>query len=335
MPVRFAFLLLAALALGCGGSDTPTSPSNPGGGGGGGGGAVAAPTIACPANLSAGTTTTTAQVAYPAPTVSGGSPPVAIACTPSSGATFQLGSTTVGCTATDALNRQAACAFTVNVTRIPTLQRTTFLAFGDSTTAGEVSAPTAGGTTIEGFPSFKLVLVPSASYPTQLQALLRTRYFTQQSAITVTNSGVPGELATTGARRFPGVMSSVRPEVVLLLEGYNDLALGLNFASTAAGAVETMAKEARNRGARVFIASLTPPRAGGKNSLPAEWVTNLNGRLRSVAAGENAVFVDLYQALVGNVSTFIGSDGLHPTEVGYQKIAETFSIAIQATLQNP
>jgi lysophospholipase L1-like esterase len=331
MRFRYGFLLVAVLALGCGGSDTPTSPSRPGSGGD----VVAGPTIACPANISASTTTTTAQVAFPAPTVSGGLTPVTVACTPASGASFPLGSTSVSCTATDALSRTATCGFSVTVSRIPTLQRTSFLAFGDSVTAGEVSVPTSIGTTLDGFPSFKLIVVPGASYPTQLQALLRTRYITQQTAITIANSGLPGELATAGARRFPGVMSSVRPEVVLLLEGYNDLALGLSFASSAASAIETMAKEARNRGARVYIASLTPPRAGGKNSLPAEWVTNLNGRLRSVAAGENAVFVDLYQALVGNVTAYIGSDGLHPTEVGYQKIAETFFNAIQATLQNP
>ena len=141
-------------------------------------------------------------------------------------------------------------------------------------------------------------MVPSASYPTQLQALLRTRYITQQAAITVASSGVPGERATTGATRLPGVLSAVRPEVVLLLEGYNDLALGVNQVGPAATAIEIMAKEARNRGARVYIASLTPPRLGGRNALPADWIATYNARLRSVAAGENAVFVDLYQALV-------------------------------------
>jgi lysophospholipase L1-like esterase len=128
----------------------------------------------------------------------------------------------------------------------------------------------------------------------------------------------------------------VRPEVVLLLEGYNDLALfGSAGVSQAATAIETMSREARGRGARVYIASLTPPRSGGRNTLPADQVTALNSRLRTIAAGENAVFVDLYQALVGNVALYIGVDGLHPTEVGYQRIAETFFNAIQATLQNP
>jgi lysophospholipase L1-like esterase len=44
--------------------------------------------------------------------------------------------------------------------------------------------------------------------------------------------------------------------------------------------------------------------------------------------------VDLYQALVSNVTLYIGVDGLHPTEVGYQRIAEMFFAAVQASLEN-
>jgi lysophospholipase L1-like esterase len=274
-------------------------------------------------------------VAYPPPTTSGGQTPVSVVCTPASGSLFPLGATTVSCTATDSLNRQATCSFSVSVTRLPTLQRTSFLAFGDSVTAGEVTVPTSGSLAGDPFPSFKLIVVPTASYPTQLQALLRTRYITQQAAIAVANAGLPGERATQGAQRFPSVMAQVRPEVVLLLEGYNDLSLlGAAGVNPAAAAIETMARDARTRGARVFIASLTPPRAGGRNTLPADVVTSFNIRLRAVATGEGGVFVDLYQALVSNVTLYIGVDGLHPTEVGYQRIAETFFAAIQATLEN-
>ena len=66
----------------------------------------------------------------------------------------------------------------------------------------------------------------------------------------------------------------------------------------------------------------------------AKWVVALNGRLREIAIGESAVFVDLYQALVSNVVTYIGVDGLHPTEIGYQRIAEAFFTAIQGALEN-
>jgi lysophospholipase L1-like esterase len=328
MTVRIAVLLLIAFASACGDDDasTPTRPDP----------IPAGPSITCPANVSATTTTTSAQVAYPAPTVSGGTAPVTVGCAPASGGTFPVGATTVTCTATDAGSRQSSCNFLVSVSRLPTLQRTSFLAFGDSTTAGEVTAPATGALDAQGFPSFTLVVVPSASYPTQLQALLRTRYITQQSSIVVTNAGVPGERATTGAQRFPGVMAQVRPEVVLLLEGYNDLSLfGNAGVNQAAAAIESMARDARGRGARVFIASLTPPRQGGRNTLPADQVAALNTRLRAIAAGENAVFVDLYQALVTNITLYVGVDGLHPTEVGYQKMAETFFDAVRATLEVP
>ena len=329
MKARLSFSIVVILAAACGGDSSPTSPSRPDP-------VPTGPTITCPTNVSATTTGTTATVTYAAPTVTGGQAPVTVACTPASGSAFPLGTTNVSCTATDAGSRQATCGFAVNVARIPTLQRTSFLAFGDSTTAGEVSAPSTSVLDAQGFPSFKLILVPTASYPTQLLALLRNRYLTQQSAIVVTNAGVPGERAVQGAQRFPGVMSQVRPEVVLLLEGYNDLSLlGSAGISPAATAVESMARDARGRGARVYIASLTPPRSGGRNTLPADQVNGLNARLRSIAAGENAVFVDLYQALLTNVTIYIGVDGLHPTEAGYQKMAETFFTAIQSTLENP
>ncbi len=84
----------------------------------------------------------------------------------------------------------------------------------------------------------------------------------------------------------------------------------------------------------MFIASLTPPRLGGRNTLPAEQVAALNARLQAIAAGEGAVFVDLYQALVTNVTLYVGVDGLHPTEIGYQKMAETFFDAIRVTLES-
>jgi lysophospholipase L1-like esterase len=329
MTPRLALLPVLLVVAGCGGgdssADTPTRPDP----------IPSGPTIACPADVAASTTGTTAQVAYPAPTTSGGQPPVTVTCTPASGALFPLGTTNVTCTATDSANRQATCGFAVTVTRLPTLQRTSFLAFGDSVTAGEVTVPTSGGLEMGGFPSFKLIVVTAASYPTQLQAMLRTRYLTQSAVIAVANAGLPAERATQGAQRFPSVMSQVRPEVVLLLEGYNDLSLlGVAGVNPAATAIETMARDARTRGARVFIASLTPPRGGGRNTLPADAVTTYNTRLRAVATGEGAVFVDLYQALVSNVTLYIGVDGLHPTEVGYQRIAETFFAAVQASLEN-
>lgn len=254
-----------------------------------------------------------------------------VACTHTSGSTFPIGSTIVECTATDAMNRTATCSFQVTVTPSPKIALTKFMAFGDSITAGEVTAPTNGVVPTGEFPLFRQIVVPSASYPTVLQRLLLSRYVAQISSIRVDNEGLPGETAPDAVPRFTTALGSRRPEAVLLLSGYNGVT-GPGGASGAAAAVSTMASEARNRGLRVFIATLTPGGSGGRG-IPDFFLQNYNDRMRQVARGEGAVLVDLYAALSADVNAYIGIDGLHPNEAGYRKMAETFFAAIRGDLE--
>jgi lysophospholipase L1-like esterase len=212
----------------------------------------------------------------------------------------------------------------------PRLSRTRFLAFGDSVTAGEITVPSIAPTSAG--QNYKLIIVPSASYPSQLLQMLRARYTDQTSQLQVVNSGAPGEWAQDGAQRLPGVMSSVRPEAVLLLEGYNDLgASGTTGINAAWNAIDRMAKEIRGRGARVFLSTLPPPGPLGAKSIPASQVIAL--RIRTTAAGEGAVLVDAYAALVVDVPRYVGADGLHLTEAGYLKLADLFFTAIRGDLE--
>src|SRR6185503_7646607 len=60
----------------------------------------------------------TAVVTYPTPTTTGSCPTNAVVtCTPPSGATFILGTTTVTCRATNSCRESATCTFTVTVAR--------------------------------------------------------------------------------------------------------------------------------------------------------------------------------------------------------------------------
>lgn len=289
--------------------------------------------MTCPADITASATSgASATVSFSTPAATGGVAPVTVSCAPAPGSTFPVGATTVRCTATAANGATASCSFAVNVTPpAPRLSRTRVLAFGDSLTAGEVSAPSMSSS---GYDSLwqTLVLVPQASYPTQLEMLLRARYTQQASATTVTNAGQSGESAVNGARRFPGVVANARPEVVLLLAGANDLSLGQTAIQPTVQAVNAMATEARFRNARVFIATMTPPRPGSRG-LSASLVQSYNSGLAQVARGEGAVLVDLHAALLSNVNTYIGADGLHPTEAGYRRMAEAFFDAIRQDLE--
>ena len=290
-----------------------------------------APSLSCRSDVSLRTVNAAGvDFHFDTPSATNGQPPVLVTCNPGSGAVFPIGSTTVTCNASDSLSRTASCTFGVAVIKIPQLSRVRFLAFGDSITAGEVTVPV--GSAREG--SSRQVIVPSAAYPTVLGKLLQARYSAQAESIVVANYGLGGEKAANARNRFIEALNVVRPEAVLLMEGTNDIARGEDgAASTAANEIRIMAAEARLRGMRVFIATVAPGRPGGSKTIEPILLLDYANRMRSVAAGEGAVLVDVYQALLSSVFTYLGGDGLHPNEAGYARIAEEFFNAIQATLE--
>lgn len=293
------------------------------------------PTLSCPASVSATATTATGTaVSFTTPSGSGGQAPVSVSCTPQSGSVFPLGTTTVQCTATDGLNRTAQCSFAVTVDRTPELTLTRFMAFGDSNTAGEITVPISGVTTL-GF-LHPLRVVPEASYPAVLRNLMMQRYTTQASSIVMVNDGLSGELAraTTTMVRFSQSVSANRPDVVLLMHGYNDVGDPSVITDTV-NAIDALAAEARNRRVgRVFMLNMAPSRPGSR-ARPMSTILAFNERYERAARGEGAILVDIYSALLPGVNDYIGIDGLHPTEAGYRKIAETVLAAIRANLERP
>jgi lysophospholipase L1-like esterase len=273
-------------------------------------------------------------VEFDKPSATGGQSPVTVTCSPGSGENFPIGTTAVTCKATDALNRTAECAFPVTVAKLAQLSKVRYLAFGDSVTSGEVSFPI-GSTSLHGLGGItKQVVVPSAAYPTILAKTLQGRYPSQAEQIVVANYGLGGERTVDARNRYFQALSIVRPEVVLLMEGYNDIGGGANgAASSAASEVDIMAAEARARGMRVFLATALPPRPGGNRAIDLIYIIDWNNRMATVASRQGATLVDLYNAILPEVNRYIGVDGLHPNEAGYAKIADVFFQAIQASLE--
>lgn len=219
-----------------------------------------------------------------------------------------------------------ATSSAVAVTTAPRLSRTSFLAFGDSLTSGEVTAPSTGVL----FPSAGLVVLPSAAYPTQLYHLLTDRYRDQAETITVLNAGLGGEQADQGVARLSSACADAQPEAVLLLEGVNGINEGTD---PIIRALTAMVDEAESSGRRVFIATLVPTIEGRQRSQSILRVEELNARIARLASAEGAVLVDLYKGMLPEAQTLIGVDGLHPTEAGYKRMAELFFEAIRADLE--
>ena len=239
------------------------------------------------------------------------------ACTPVLGVVSAIGTVPGQCAASDGLGQTASCAFSIEI-RNPQLLSTQFLAFGDSLTAGEVSSPVS------------TILDVTASYPFKLQQMLAAQYPTQ--TIEIINAGVPGETALSGASRIRPELNAARPEVVLVMEGANDVG-GMTYSlSATTQALDTMIRESQGRGAEAMIATVPPVRVPGRETA-AQRIPALNDAIRSLAIGNGIKLVDVFEAMSSGLCAganlpCIGIDNLRPTAMGYEVMAQAFAEAI-------
>jgi lysophospholipase L1-like esterase len=195
---------------------------------------------------------------------------------------------------------------------------TRFVAFGDSITYGTLSS----------FDGLFLFDVPSHSYPVRLELGLDAYHAPQNFG--VGNSGNPGETATAGATftRFQNVLGSERPQVVLLLEGVNDLNNGVS-QTEISNSLGQMLDYATLRGMAVLIATMPRIYDTSTTDRPDERIVPFNNEVQRLAAARaNVHVVDLYTAF-GTNRSLMGGDGLHPTPEGYEVMASTFLAAIE------
>ena len=221
----------------------------------------------------------------------------------------------------------------VSAARAARLSRTRFLAFGDSLTSGEITAPlTAGDQPGQASARIgKLIVVPSASYPTVLLSDLQASYPSQAGAITMNNQGKAAETIFDAVPRFDEVFASARPEVVLLQEGVNSL--GFPGPDVTTAMMRSMVQAAKNGNARVFVGSMIPTLPNRQRSQNAAQLEAYDDVLRAMCGQEGVTYVDLYNGVMPQADQLIGVDGLHPNEAGYRRIAELFFRAIQNELE--
>ena len=311
---RWAACIAALLLAGCGGPNGPAPIPQPG-----------APQITCGGAVTVDNVTTTSQpVSFSMPTTTQGSQPVAVACTPASGTTFPLGTTPVSCTATDAIGRQASCSFTVTL-KHQEVALTKYMSFGDSLTQGVNGRP--------GFGFDNLLLDTPNAYPTFLQQMFVERIPSQ--SVSVLNAGKAGELAGNNDSRLKEELGRHQPQVLLLLEGINDLNAG-STSQTVVNALRDNIRTAKERGAQfVFVSTLLPvaPEVCGPPAPTCRalftpggntTIANVNQSIRSMVAANGAHLVDPYDLFLANKAAYIDVDGLHMRPAGYQALAEQF-----------
>jgi lysophospholipase L1-like esterase len=197
---------------------------------------------------------------------------------------------------------------------------TRLVAFGDSITWGASSAWD---------PRF-LFAAANGGYAERLEAGLNTYHPPQR--FTVVNDGQPGEMAVNAVARFRIMLTTRRPEAVLLVEGINDLNNDISVSRVVA-ALRQMVDAAVAAGIPVLIGTMYPTYAvvdpdGHFRHNGASEVPGLNAEIRRIAAGRlNVHLVDLEAAMRSR--RLVGNDGIHLEDSGFEVMASTFLAAIE------
>ncbi|HEY6391706.1 MAG TPA: SGNH/GDSL hydrolase family protein [Bryobacteraceae bacterium] len=154
------------------------------------------------------------------------------------------------------------------------------------------------------------------------------------------NRGIGGQTTPQMLIRFRPDVIALKPQVVVILAGTNDIAG--NTGAMTLEAIEdnlaSMAELAKANNVRVVLASVMPvcdyirPQTARR---PPEKIIALNAWIKDYAAKNNHIYLDYYSAMLDDKQMLrqeITDDGLHPNAAGYEIIAPLAEKAIAAAL---
>jgi lysophospholipase L1-like esterase len=153
------------------------------------------------------------------------------------------------------------------------------------------------------------------------------------------NRGIKGQTTPQMLLRFRQDVIALRPQVVMILAGANDLAslAGPSTQGMMAENFMSMVELAKANGIRVVLASLTPVCdcfTQQTRLRPPGKIIGINGWLKEYARESGAIYLDYYSALADgrNLKKELTSDGLLPNDAGYAVMAPLAEQAIAQAL---
>jgi lysophospholipase L1-like esterase len=140
----------------------------------------------------------------------------------------------------------------------------------------------------------------------------------------VVNRGIGAQTSAQMLVRFRADVVALRPAVVHVLAGTNDVAgnNGPLRPQDFQNNIESMVEIARANGIRVILGSIPPSAAFNWQPAlkPAPRIQSLNEWLRAYARSKGLVYVDYHGVLrgaAGELNPALGNDGVHPNRDGY------------------
>ena len=155
------------------------------------------------------------------------------------------------------------------------------------------------------------------------------------------NRGISGQTTPQMLIRFRPDVIALKPKVVVILAGTNDLAgnTGPSRLEAIEDNLTSMSELAKTNGIRVVLASLLPISDYIKpqtNRRSPEQIVALNDWMKDYAAKNGLVYLDYYSAMLDDKKVLnqnMTYDGLHPNDAGYEIMGPLAEKSIATALQ--
>lgn len=155
------------------------------------------------------------------------------------------------------------------------------------------------------------------------------------------NRGISGQTAPQMVLRFRQDVVALKPKVVVILAGTNDIAgnTGLETVEQIEGYLASMTDLAQANGIQVVLCSIVPAfdYPWRKGLEPAPKILAINAWAKAWAAQHGFVYVDYHTAMRDErdgLPARLSGDGVHPNDAGYAVMAPLVEAGIEKCLRN-
>ncbi len=172
---------------------------------------------------------------------------------------------------------------------------------------------------------------------TELWSVVHPSFFSEKSYI---NRGIGGQTSPQMLVRFRADVIALKPSVVVLLAGANDIAqnTGPSTLEMIANNIISMVELATANNIKVILCSVLPAfdfywRQGLE---PAGKIVTLNKMILEYADANDILYLDYYSAMVDDqkgLNSIYSEDGVHPNKAGYEVMVPLAHEAIRLALK--
>lgn len=169
-------------------------------------------------------------------------------------------------------------------------------------------------------------------YPSRLQTRLNNEF--SNKAVEVVNAGVGGNLTSDMLNRLPSLISTHKPDVIVIETSINDTRKEFDpyDYNTTLTNLRKMIKLTKQAGAIPLLTTATPidPNVNTTSYDITSWrkIYQLNAKVRKLASEEEIRLIENFNSFSNNTSGLLIYDLIHPNDAGFKIISDNAFNAI-------